>query len=407
MQKVMYLPFIIACLLTGWLLLAGNTASGAPGAPDHLILTWTDDPATTITVTWRAPAEAAAGVVWYQEGEAITEAARQAIATATSLRTDAGVWRLYSVTLTGLTPNTHYTYRVGDGRQWSATRAFTTADPDAASIKFLVFGDSQSIPPYPQWRKTLRNAYAAHPDARFMVNVGDLVDTGASAGQWHAWFAAGEGVIDTIPVMAALGNHECYPIGTAWRPYWHAQLRLPQNGPDKQKNQVYSLDAGLAHLVVLDSQQGEQRAAGDILTPQRQWLNTELNNTNAPWKFAFLHKGPYHLHGGGNAQIRNTFCPTLEKHNVNVVFSGHDHGVARTHPLKNNARAANGTIYMTTGRGGVKVYRDLKAHPLHAFFYNPLDQPNYLVVEVTGATATITTYKQDDTVIDTFTLERQ
>ncbi len=407
MRIVTYLSLFVASLLAGWLLLGGGAAAGAPGAPDHVVLTWTADPATTITITWRAPAEAAAGVVCYQEGETLTATPQQALATATDLATDAGVWRLYSATLTGLAPKTRYAYRVGDGRQWSPVRAFTTADPEAESLTFLVFGDSQSIAPYAQWRKTVQRAFAAHPDARFMVNVGDLVDTGKSAGHWHAWFAAAEGVIDRIPVMPALGNHECYPLGTGWRAYWHAQFRLPQNGPDGQKNQVYSFDVGPAHFTVLDSQQSEQRQRGDILTPQRQWLDADLKNVNAPWKFAFVHKGPYHLHGGGNPQIRDAFCPTLEAHNVNVVFSAHDHGVARTHPLKHHARAAEGTIYMTTGRSGMKVYRDLRAHPLHAFFHNPLDQPNYLVVELTAMTATITTYAQDGTRIDAFTLEQR
>ncbi|HOF88733.1 MAG TPA: fibronectin type III domain-containing protein [Armatimonadota bacterium] len=194
MRIVTYLSLFVASLLAGWLLLGGGAAAGAPGAPDHVVLTWTADPATTITITWRAPAEAAAGVVCYQEGETLTATPQQALATATDLATDAGVWRLYSATLTGLAPKTRYAYRVGDGRQWSPVRAFTTADPEAESLTFLVFGDSQSIAPYAQWRKTVQRAFAAHPDARFMVNVGDLVDTGKSAGHWHAWFAAAEGV---------------------------------------------------------------------------------------------------------------------------------------------------------------------------------------------------------------------
>jgi hypothetical protein len=358
-----------------------------------------------MTITWRGAATATAGLVRYQAGPTLTEEALQAPATATELAGD----RIFSATLTGLRADTRYAYRVGDGRGWSTVRAFTTADPETRTVKFLLFGDSQSVPPYSQWRRTVQNAFKAHPDARFMVSVGDLVDTGASAAHWHAWFSAAEGVIDTIPVMPALGNHEAYPLtSTAWRAYWHTQFRLPQNGPAIVKNQAYSFDYGPLHLVMLDSQQGEQRWAGDILTPQRKWLDLDLAKTRAPWKLAFFHKGPYELHGGGNAAVKAAFCPTLEKRGVAVVFSGHDHGIARTHPLKANARVApaDGTVYVTSGRSGTKTYRDLKAHAHHAFFSNPLDQPNYLVIEATDRELTVRAVKQDGTLIDRFTVEK-
>ena len=167
------------------------------------------------------------------------------------------------------------------------------------------------------------------------------------------------------------------------------QFNLPQNGPAGLKNQVYSFRYGSLQLFALDSQQGEQRKAhGDIYSSQKKWLAAELAATDSRWKIAFFHKTPYDLHGGNtNSDVKQAFCPTLEKGGVNLVFNGHDHGLARTFPLKNGTRTPRGeigTIYMTCGRSGTKTYKDIRANAKDEFFYNPLDQPNYLLVEVSA-----------------------
>ena len=97
---------------------------------------------------------------------------------------------------------------------WSDLSKFSTARRNAREFKFLIFGDSQAPVggdnPYGIWRKTLHNAFSANPDAKFIVNVGDLVDYGQMGAHWNAWFAAAKGVVDRIPEMAASGNHEYY-----------------------------------------------------------------------------------------------------------------------------------------------------------------------------------------------------
>ena len=96
------------------------------------------------------------------------------------------------------------------------------------AFKFLIFGDSQAPVggdnPYGLWRKTCTTPISANPDAKFMVNVGDLVDYGQMGAHWNAWFAAAKGVIDRIPEMAVSGNHEYFGSRDMTRPqYWAAQ----------------------------------------------------------------------------------------------------------------------------------------------------------------------------------------
>jgi hypothetical protein len=384
--------------------------------PDHLLLTWSGNPASTQTITWRTDSTVASGVVQYQVGRVLTAAARGASAMPHNFTTDINTTHLFTVTLSGLSPHTTYVYRVGDGTHWSAAHTFLTADPHANAFKFLVFGDSQSgmadRVEYDPWRVTVQKAYSANPDARFIVNMGDMVEVGQSAAHWGAWFNAAQGVIDSIPEMAVPGNHENYVRGSsATKPvFWSTQFPLPQNGPAGLKNQVYSYNYGPVHFVVLDSQQDEEKAQyGDILAAQKSWLAADLAASKATWKIVLFHKTPYYLMTRPNEAIKAAFCPILDKYHVDLVLNGHDHAVGRTYPIAHDTlmrKPSQGTIYYVTGRSGNRSYPNLAKRYWNAFFYNPTDEPNYLVVAVAGTTLTIHAVKQDGTLIDTFVLDK-
>ena len=402
--------------LAAWILLlalmfsigVGHADTGASANPDHVTLTWTGNPATTMTITWRTDPSVATGMAEYQAGTSLTTSGTRMNATSVEFVTDLGPSRLFTATLTGLSPSMKYSYRVGDGEHWSDTCSFTTADPKSSNVSFLVFGDSQSSAtgesPYSEWRTTVHNAYAANPDARFMVNVGDLVNTGQSGDHWNAWFAAASGVVDRIPAMPILGNHEYSGVKTPT--YWMSQFTLPQNGPDGLKTRVYSYDYGPVHVVVLDTEQ----VKGDNLAVIRKWLGKDLAASKATWKLAFFHKAPYHLKDGrDNPALREAICPALERRHVDIVFNGHDHGIGRTYPIRGGKlmpKPSQGTVYFVTGRSGTKSYKDVSKRAWNAFFYNPTDQPNYLVVSVYGKKLTIKTVKQDGTPLDTFVIDK-
>ncbi len=385
--------------------------TGATVVPDHVALSWTDNPATSMAVTWRTDTTVTTGVVEYAMGAKLTATAKHVNATCSSFSTDLGESRIFRANMIQLAPNTSYTYRVGDGQHWSATHTFTTASAKTNKVKFIVFGDSQSIPPYTTWQTTLHNAYKANPDAKFFVNVGDLVDIGQNGPHWNAWFDAVAGVIDTLPAMPVIGNHETAPGKGDRKPaYWLAQFSVPQNGPDKLKGQAYSYNYGPVHIAVLDSQGSEEKAYGDILTPQAAWLDADLAAAKSTWKIAFFHKAPYEVHVTRKSKdVKDAFCPVLEKQHADLVFNGHDHGVARTYPMKDSQiqqKPSQGTVYCLCGRSGTKFYKDIEKKSWDAFFYNPLDEPNYQVVEVDGKKLTVTAYKQDGTFITSFTIDK-
>lgn len=388
---------------------------GTAAAADHITLTWAGDPQTTQTITWKTEVTHMAGQVQYAlaaDAKSFPYNAKTSMAGVEVLVTNVGNVSIHSVTLAGLTPGTRYTYRLGDGTNWSELHTFTTAPANNLGFKFLVFGDSQSIN-YGTWRDTIHQAYQRNSDAAFFTNVGDLVDVGQDYTQWKAWFEAAQGVVDTIPVMPVTGNHENYtPARRFSMPlFFTAQLKLPLNGPEGLKGQVYSFDYGDVHFAMLDSQEGEERhAVPFMLDMQRIWLENDLASTRKKWKVVVLHRSPYNnKENRGNENIKAAFVPILDKYHADVVFTGHDHVYGRTYPLNSGAAAesaAAGTIYVATGRSGTKTYGDSVTQGWNEFFYNPLDEPNYITVEVKGNKMTLKAFKQSGSLIDNWTINK-
>lgn len=387
----------------------------AAATPDHIILSWTGDPATSMTVTWRTDTTVESGIIEYGQGPILPDSSQKAEARMHDFTSDMGDSHIFSATLSNLSPDTEYTYRVGNGEKWSAMYSFRTAASEIPEFKFLVFGDSQSpvtgSDPYGLWRDTLHAAFKANPDAAFFINVGDLVDYGQSEAHWNAWFEASKGIIESIPSMPVSGNHESYGMRRIQKPvFFIKQFSLPQNGPDSLKNQAYSFNYGPVHLVALDSQEIEQKSSGDILAIQKPWLEKDLSTNSSAWKIAYFHRSPYGVKKGRDeAEVRDAFCPILEKYGVNIAFTAHDHGVKRTYPIKDGIPVkdpSEGTVYYITGRSGAKTYSDIEPMKYSAFFYAPMEQPNYLVVEGTNRKLTVKAVLQDGTVIDTYTIEK-
>jgi hypothetical protein len=380
---------------------------------DHITLTWERDPRTTQTITWRTEVRNLEGMVRYAEigSGSFPHKAKIAAAGVEELSTNVGKMNIYSVTLTGLKSGTTYMYQVSDGDGWSESYTFSTAAVKVSKFKFLVFGDSQSIN-YEAWETTLHQAYRANPDAVFFTNMGDLVDVGQDYAHWDKWFSAAKGVIDTIPAMPLTGNHENYtPERRFSMPVlFTAQFKVPLNGPEGLKKQAYSFDYGDVHFIVLDSQAGEQaQFLPTMLEEQKTWLEQDLEATNKKWKVVFLHRPPYsNKMGGANPNVKRAFVPILDKYHVDVAFTAHEHAYARTYPLYHEqvVDSPRGTIYVATGRSGTKTYKDTEINEWNTFFYNPLDEPNYLVVEIEGNVLKVKTYKQSGILIDDWSIQK-
>lgn len=375
--------------------------------PYGVILTWTGNPAVSQTITWHTGRYITSSKLEYQRrGEPFS--AVQVAGSTDNVTTDQGSVAVHSVRLTDLEPGTTYQYRVGNGFFWSPYYTFTTAKVKPAPFSFLLFGDTQGYS-FDVWQKTIHTAYKRNHAAAFMLNIGDMVDVGLSYQQWADWFRAGSGVIENIPVMAVIGNHETYT--SEWKIaqpiFFTAFLHYPDNGPPELKGKVYSFDYGEAHFTVLDTQQQEEAEwIPNLLPLQAAWLKQDLKAATRRWKIVLMHRPLYHNRlSGGDEDLRDAFTPIFDQYQVDAVFAGHDHAYARSYPIKGGKwsnEKGPGPVYFTIGRSGDRTFLKTEAKPWNAVFFNPSEQPNYMTVAVSDYSLQVNVYSLHGEIIDSW-----
>ncbi len=389
--------------------------SAASAVPDQIRLTWSESPKTTITIGWRTDTSVTSGRVEYSRAD--LPPGSEAAPAPETLATNTGTFHLFSVTLRNLVPGTRYRYRVGDGTNWSPYRTFETEKAAEENFRFLIFGDSHEKKPlYKAWRETVTQAFRQNPGAKFVMSLGDLIYSGKDYQQWQAWFEACKDVISNVPDMPVIGDHE--PRGVTsddeWqRPEYFVKLfRVPQNGPAGFKGEVYSFDYGPAHVVVLNSsfhyEFADPAARRAMIEAETAWLDADLAATTKPWKIVVYHDATYNLEADRAGTLTKlNFGPVIDKHHVDVVFSAHDHAMARSYFMKDEqfvSSAREGTVYFISGRSGDNAKDSLGRKIWHPFFYDPQAQTCYLAVDVARGRLTVTTRLEDGSVVDRFVI---
>jgi phosphodiesterase/alkaline phosphatase D-like protein len=334
--------------------------------PDRIVLTWSKDPARSQSITWRTDTtvhNAAVEFALASPGPGFDHSAQRVEAAGATLdaRVVEGqnvIARYHSVTLSGLTPDTIYAYRVGDGVRWSEWFHFRTASLTPKPFSFIYLGDAQNDI-LSLWSRTLRNSYLTAPDARFMIHAGDLINTAHNDLQWGEWFRAGGWMHAMVPSVPAPGNHEYRAYsnveGDSSRLslFWKPQFTLPENGVKGLEESNYFIDYQGVRVVVLNS--NRERAA------QAAWLDRVLSDNPNKWTVLTFHHPIFSAaRERDNAELRALWKPVLDKYRVDLVLQGHDHTYARGR-ARNEGSGVNvrdgtvGTIYVVSV-SGPKMY---------------------------------------------------
>ncbi|MGW4792854.1 fibronectin type III domain-containing protein [Nonomuraea sp. NPDC004297] len=330
--------------------------------PDRVILIPTTTPATSQRVSWRAEATAdtaqaeilesprALGQVQPVAG-AVTNV--KALAS-TPVNTTLGYASTYhTAEFTGLKPGTRYTYRVGDGTNWSPWIDFTTAAAGFEPFSFVYYGDAQNyldsaVP------RVFRQAFADRPQAKAIVNAGDLIDSANSEEQWGQWFRAGGFIDGQVNNISIPGNHE-YSGGLS--AFWRPQFPYPDNGPGdaELKQTAYTLDYQGVRFIGLDT---NHQSNATLMAAQTAWLEGLLKDNPNKWTVVTFHHPVYSTTGTrNNPNVRAQWAPLFEKYGVDLVLQGHDHSYGRGNPVsaRRSASVHNGVAYVVSVSGG-KMY---------------------------------------------------
>jgi predicted phosphodiesterase len=292
---------------------------------------------TSITIMWETDVPGTSEVA-YGIGALVKTQARPADAT------------MHEVTLTDLKPNTAYIYRTtttfaGGQKLTSDLLTFQTAVDPASAFSFILIGDTQKNPH--MTGKIAELAWKRRPN--FVVHLGDVVDNGEDKNEWvHELFGPCRNLFSRVAVFPAIGNHEKND------PQYYRYFALPR------PEYYYRYRYGNADFFSIDT--NKKVGPG---SEQYEWLDRELAQSDATWKFVYHHhpayssdendwgdtwKGTASSQGDLNARQLVTL---YEKHHVDMVFNGHIHLYERTWPLRaGKVDRKQGVIYLTSGGGG-------------------------------------------------------
>ncbi len=335
--------------------------------PDRIVLTWSDDPATTQSVTWRTDAtveKAFAEIAIAEDGPKFRDSADRHSAKTVLYESNLGPAHYHSITFTGLQPKTRYAYRVGDGVNWSEWNQFLTASDTPEPFSFVYFGDAQNDVKS-MWSRVVREAYRDAPKAAFLLHAGDLVNDAHSDGEWGEWFYAGGHIHRMVPCVPTPGNHEYDPIIEDGLPTiedylsenWRPTFTLPENGPEGLEETAYWFDYQGARIVSLNSNRK--------IRQQAEWLGGVLENNPQEWTIVTFHHPIYSAKPErDNPHIRAAWQPIFDKYQVDIVLQGHDHSYARTGmvsagenvPTGVTARSEEGGTVYVVSVSGPKMY---------------------------------------------------
>ena len=377
------------------------------------------DNSTSRTIMWQSDNSEADAVIEYRlEGAEKTQTIG---ATDKAFTDDGSTTYIHEATLTGLTPNTKYEYRVGYGTD-RRSDWYRLETAGASVYDVLIYPDSQSGD-YSQWEEIVKNSALRTPRTALYISMGDLVDNGEHAYQWRTWLNSIRPLSANVPLATTLGNHEMYTLDWKMRePYAYLNyFAVPPNGNEIFNRRYYSYDFGDVHYVVLDTMLYESNHEDnhdthhpDLYDVQVQWLRQDLMANTKKWIVVLMHRDPFQYAFDRSDANRAVgfddegvlFMPIFDEFNVDLVLSAHLHSYRNRGHVRNFERDASGPLYILTGIAGDARRPKWKQHPLDVYVAPDRDKNNYMTMTVTPNKLIVKAFLTDGTQLDESVIEK-
>lgn len=383
---------------------------GSSANPDHIFISINGDAKTSMAVTWRTSVDVTFGyALCRKDGE--VEYIRFDAETDV-FESDIDISNMFWARMTGLEPGTRYFYTVGDDNNRSEEYSFTTEEANSESFKFICVADQQSgephhLPDYTSFNEFLKSVLEKHPDAKFILTGGDNTDCGQHEVQWNGAFSGLKGIVESIPFMMALGNHDNRGfkdydkgIGRYYSEpaeFFGKQFKgsYPYNGPEKWKTENYSFDYGNAHFNVIGVNGPE-----DV----NEWLKDDVSSTDRIWKFGCHH---FPIYYSGPELANDDTYPMMREgvEMMDIIFSGHEHNFSRSFPIKNESlyeKPSQGTVHYELGNSNYNPPGTATNKKVWHAAYHPQSEnvAAVAIVEVFSDKVILTTEFNDGRIVD-------
>ncbi|MDR0207165.1 MAG: metallophosphoesterase family protein [Bacteroidales bacterium] len=297
---------------------------------------------------------------------------------------------VHKAVVTGLSPNTTYSFRVGKANLWSSIGTFTTAKNNKDYFSFIYITDTQSQnDDYTILQTHCVAAFTNFPNAKFLLHCGDLVDNGSSQSQWDQFFTKQQHYFYRYPFAPIQGNHDL--SGSTLNFSRHFNLSSPSTSFDSHGS-TYTYVYGDAQFFAINSEQwsGSTTLDAAYITALKNWMRAEVAaHQDIKWRIVYYHKSIYTGASDEQNEQRcavwhNTMAPFFDELNIHLALQGHSHIYDVIGPIYNintvsgavsgvtqgnvvfpqNASGKsggtfneqNGTLYLTNGTFGNKHF---------------------------------------------------
>jgi hypothetical protein len=426
---------------------SASAAGSTDGTPEQIHLTWGNDPAREVVVSWASPGRAVAPRV--HVGERVIRAEERAYTDGINGETV----HTYHARVGDLRPGKTYGYSITADNDTGAadpfTATFTTAPEGRAPFRFTSYGDLAT--PNAQW--VLSYGQAAYAVAAvesfqplFHLLNGDLcyadLNPAVQPEVWRDFGNNNQSSAASRPWMPAPGNHEIeFNNGPQGFTSYLTRYTLPSNGLPEFEGRWYSFQVGAVLFVSLSADDVVYQDAGAFVAgpaalipaastgnppiepgtslyingysrgEQTRWLERTLaaarRDPSVDWIIVQMHQCPCSSSKNGNgsdASLRAEWLPLFDRYQVDLVLSGHDHDYERSFPVRGFDHFAGAEI--ATG-AVVDTWRPRPVTTTDSGVFDTSKGTVYLIIGTGGTSANLDSYgldaADDDTQARVFT----
>ena len=253
--------------------------------------------------------------------------------------------RYHALTLTGLKPDTCYTYKVNalSLNIDNSNRVFCTLNTKKDLERLWVVGDTgeDSYNQKNVYKQMLSYVDNNLSKIDLWLMLGDNAYSSGTQKQYNKdLFDSYKELIKQKNIWAVDGNHDA----RRWAFYdiFDFPTKGESGGVPSGSEKYYSIDEANFHLVMLDSESEDRSANGKMA----QWLAKDLAQNKKNWTIVAFHHPPYtdgsHRSdnpkdsGGRMKEMRENFTPIFDKYDVDLVMCGHSHVYERSRLMANH-----------------------------------------------------------------------
>eukprot|EP00758_Cryptobia_borreli_P005756 Tbor_TRINITY_DN4980_c0_g1::TRINITY_DN4980_c0_g1_i1::g.10000::m.10000 len=313
-----------------------------PLVPEQIHLSLGDSEDFSImTVTWVTLNEDPTQQVTYGE----TSMSSTAIATSRIDTKGGWIGTIYTATMTGLKPNTMYTYKVGSPKNgFSQIFSFTTFPTNIGTpgrpLRILNVGD-MGYNHLSDYTVSQMIKMVARGEVDMMIHNGDIGYADGMMAHWDMFFNKVQNIAAYIPYMTTPGNHELLYNFSAYRS--RVGLSMPRAEGESPEAMFYKLKIGPATILMLDAETWIDTA--NIPPLEQRWIAKQLSEVNrsvTPWILAFQHRPLYCLSDEMMDCVifadllREQIEETYLKYKVDLIGTAHVHRYLRSYPVAEN-----------------------------------------------------------------------